>query len=145
MELNPKIKKDNIPVLIAQLIISLLLIGVGLYNCTVNGIDRFWISLIVFPISVFLPHPQAPDFPLLRDEILPDQDQVDGPTPESINRDRQYNLRRAGFICYICACLVICVISICCLALLNDWQIVWTALMTVSVGCLLPTPLVLLY
>ena len=54
-------QKSKWPVVLAQLLLGAVLIGVGLYNCTVSGIDPLWVSLIVLPVSIFLPHPQAPE------------------------------------------------------------------------------------
>ena len=107
------------------------------------GIDSFWISLIVFPLSLFVPHPQSPTFSTLNPEDS-EQDQVDGPTPASINRARRYRIQRLLFICYIITCVTLIIIGISCLSLLNRLQALWVALIAFALGCLLPTPLVLL-
>ena len=134
--------KDKLPLLIVQLLISIALIVVGLYNCTVYGIDSLWVSLIVFPLSIFLPHPQPPTFPALESDS--DQDQVDGPTPASIKRAKKYKTLRLLFVCYIIACVALIILGICGLALLNFWRALWVTLIAFAVGCLLPTPLILL-
>ena len=145
MEVNRTIKKDKLPVLITQAVISVLLFVLGVYNCIVNP-DPLWISLIVFPLSIFLPHPQPPTFSSIpEEEERSDQDQVDGHTPASIKRCRQYRLRRILFACHICICILIIVAGICGFILLTHYRIVWVALTAFGVGCLLPTPLVLLF
>ena len=39
-------QKSKWPVVLAQLLLGAVLIGVGLYNCTVSGIDPLWVSLM---------------------------------------------------------------------------------------------------
>ena len=137
--------KDKLPVVIIQLLISITLIAVGLYNCTVYGIDSLWVSLVLFPLGVLLPHPEPPVFTTLELGCENcDRDQVDGPTPESKRRARHFRILRVVFICHTVTCITVLLVGICCLFLLSHLQPLWVALITFSIGCLLPTPFILL-
>ena len=113
--------------LVLQLLLGALLVVVGLYNCTVSGIDPLWVSLIVLPVSIFLPHPHPPKLPSVDDETDSGIDVPDGPTPESIRRYKEHRIRRIVFALHIIV-----------------WRALWIALITFAVGCLVPTPLILL-
>lgn len=136
-------KRDKLLLVIIQLLISVTLIGVGLYNCTVNGINPLWVSLIVFPVSVFLPHPEHPVFPTWDAEDS-DQDQVDGPTPESISRSHCYRNRRLVFICHFLICITLTIVGICGLIAQKRLRALSVGLIAFGCGCLLPTPFILL-
>ena len=131
--------------LVLQLLLGALLVVVGLYNCTVSGIDPLWVSLIVLPVSIFLPHPHPPKLPSADDETDSGIDVPDGPTPESIRRYKEHRIRRIVFALHIIVCLTIASVGVCCLLILDShWRSLWIALITFAVGCLVPTPLILL-
>ena len=134
---------EKLLLVIIQLLISATLIVVGLYNCTVYGINALWVSLIVLPVSVFLPHPRPPTFPTWDTEDS-DQDQVDGPTPESIHRSRRYRNLRFVFISHIIACVALTIVGVCGLILRARFRALWVGLIAFGTGCLLPTPFILL-
>ena len=141
-------KKTKLPVVVAQLFLGVLLIGVGLYNCTVNGIDPLWVSLIVLPVSIFLPHPQPPALPPREtpDEPTHNVDTPDGPTPAALQHHRQHRHQTLVFAFHIVVCLTLAAVGICGLVLLDSrLRILWVALITFAVGCLVPTPFILLH
>ena len=137
-------QKSKLPVVVAQLFLGALLIAVGLYNCTVNGIDPLWVSLIVLPVSIFLPHPQSPVLP--PEETHDDVDVPDGPTPNTLQHHRQHRRQKLVFALHIFVCLTFAAVGICGLVLLDSrLRILWVALITFAVGCLVPTPFILLH
>ena len=145
MEIIGQGQKSKLPVVVAQLFLGALLIGVGLYNCTVNGIDPLWVSLIVLPVSIFLPHPQPPVLQQQPPRPDGDDDDIpDGPTLATL----QHSHRRQTwlFAAHIFVCLTLAAIGICGLVLLDSrLRILWVALLTFAVGCLVPTPFILLH
>ena len=127
-------------IVILQILLGVILISVGLYNCTVNGIDPLWVSLIVLPVSIFLPHPQAPVRASSEDNGV---DVPDGLTSNTLHR--RHLRHHLPFIVYVFICLTIATVGICCLLILDDrWRTLWIALITLAVGCLVPTPFILL-
>lgn len=140
MEVIRSCKKNKLPAVVAQLLLGALLIGVGLYNCTVNGIDPLWVSLIVLPVSVFLPHPTPPALP---QESSSNEDVPDGPAV--VTTQREHRNRKLLFGIHIAVCLIIATVGICGLVFRGPpLRTLWVALITFAVGCLVPTPFILL-
>ena len=115
MEIIRTCKKSKLPVVLAQLFLGALLIGVGLYNCTVNGIDPLWVSLIVLPVSIFLPHPQPPVL-----SSAPDVDATDGTVPANLQHHRQHHCQKLVFAVHIFVCLTLAAVGIFGLVLLDS-------------------------
>lgn len=120
---------SKIPLLIAQVVISLVLIVSGIYNCIVNTSMRpFWVSLIVFPAGLFLPHPELPKKVL----ELTNLDQIDG------HQQRQ-NFLWVRFCIQIVLCLCLIGVGIYNLCV-DSKDPIWTALVVFPLGCILPSP-----
>ena len=133
-------------VILTQIVISIVIIVVGLYQCaTTSPVDPLWINLIVFVTSSFLPHPQISK-PSNKDDN--DSVNVEDTVDRVVSTEGEQtpsNLRRTLFIGHLTFCLIVGTIGVVGLSSdSKDLHNLWASLIAFAVGCLLPTPLTLI-